>query len=67
MLAIVQFVSERGEWVALVLDEDEMIDVGCELTEIAACDWAAAAIEYHSGESNKHPSDMYDRASVATH
>ena len=62
MKARVGYVKERGEWVAVIFEEKEIICVGCELTKEAAHTWAEQALLFHEGECAEHPADMYDRA-----
>lgn len=61
MFVDVGFVGGHGEWVATVIDGDEIIDIGCELTEAAARLWAERALQYHAGLTDDYPADMYDR------
>lgn len=55
------YADEHGEWVATIIDGDTIIDIGCELTETAACAWGARALSYHADLTDDYPADMYDR------
>lgn len=63
MEARIAYSEERGEWVAVLVEGEKIICVGCESTEEAIHRWARGALRFHMGvEGIEHPQDMYDRA-----
>lgn len=63
MEARIGYVENRREWLAVIVQHNKVVCVGCEMTEAAAESWARDALRFHRGvEGAEHPKDMYDRA-----
>ncbi len=57
------YLKNRGVWLAVIVENVEVVCVGCEVIEDAARVWAREALLFHKSiEGVEHPKDMYDRA-----
>ena len=63
--AVMRFDTERNEWVIYIVDNNSVLDCGCEPTRRQAIKWAESALRVYTASPGPHLiPDMYDRQSA---